>query len=793
MSAYSIRFLGAYGSKAGLHCTTCIQLSDKTLIDAGNVMQALAEQASQIESIFLTHSHLDHILDIGFFIDHFFAQRQTPLRIYGLAPTLEALKKHVFNDDIWPDFAQIKLLNSTQFAIEWIEIDYNRVYEPEPGLLLTPVKANHTVETCGYIIEHAGSALLFSGDTYLNPEIWRTMEMRPDIKAIVVDVSFPNRLAELALVSKHLTPKLLLESMTNLSRSDFQVYAFHLKPAFIGEISRELFDVGLDLEHILQEGDCICLETGRLCERQADPTLDSVMRLNKIGVALSAEHRLEPLLEMIVGEAKDIIGADGGTLYMLRDNALHFTVAQTDSLSIKMGGMAEPIRWSSLPLYLENGQKNKTMVAVTAALDNRLINIADIYQASDFSFEGAKRFDEANNYRSESMLVVPLRNHEEKVIGVLQLLNKQNQNRQTTVFHAEDESIALSLASQAAIAITNAKLVDDLETLLESFLNSIIFMMGRKSPYTAGHINRMVALSLMMVKAVHEDQGVFDKKIYSDQQTKEIKLAALMHDIGKLATPETVMDKATKLDGHYDRIGLIRSRAQTIRLAIENEVLLRYLARQQDALEVESYKSESLQRLDQALELIEKSNKGTEFLPDEQIEALQSLVEIPFKAGGEAWFLLTEEEANALKVRKGTLTDKERQIINEHAEIGLKVLQSLSFPDKYKNIPHIAGAHHEKINGKGYPLGLKGDEISFEARILAIADVFEALTAHDRPYKHPNTLSFAMKILYLMAKEDDLDRDIVKFFYQSGLYLKYAQRFLPKEQIDPVDIDFADL
>ncbi|WFE68757.1 HD domain-containing phosphohydrolase [Thiomicrospira sp. R3] len=793
MLANQIRFLGAYGSKAGAHHTTCIQLSEKTLIDAGNIMQALAEEAVKIESIFLTHSHLDHILDIGFFIDHFFTQRSRSLKVFGLPSTLGALKKHIFNDDIWPDFTQIKLLNSALFAIEWVEIEFNQVYQPEPGLLLTPIKANHTVEACGYIIERQGSAALFTGDTYTNPEVWQLLDQRDEIKSVIVDVSFPNRLANLAQVSKHMTPALLKQALSGIKRTDFSLYVFHLKPAFIDEIRSELGQVGVRAEHILDEEDVICLDKGVVVKSKSVNQLDRVVRLNKIGTALSAEQRLEPLLEMIVTEAKGIIGADGGTLYLLKDNALHFTVAQTDSLSIKMGATAEAIRWQPLPLYLESGQKNNSMVAVTAALEDRVINIKDIYQASGFSFAGAKKFDEANGYRSESMLVIPLRNHESNVIGVVQLLNKKDQLGKTTAFNIEDEAIALSLASQAAIAITNAKLVDDLEALLESFLNSIIYMMGRKSPYTAGHINRMVALSLMMVEAVNDDQGVYVLKTYTDQQTKQIRLAALMHDIGKLATPETIMDKATKLDGHYDRIHLIRSRAQSIRLAIENEALKRQIKGADSVESIEAYKSEQFARLDFALGLVEKSNQGTEYLPDDQVLAIQALRDQPFVAGGQSWLLLTEEEADSLKIQKGTLTEEERKIINEHAEIGLKVLESLPFPDKYKAIPHIAGAHHEKINGKGYPLGLKGEQISFEARILAIADIFEALTANDRPYKRPNPLSLAMKILYFMAKDNDLDRDIVKFFYQSELYLKYAQRFLPKEQIDEVTIDFSDL
>ncbi|WP_044406995.1 HD domain-containing phosphohydrolase [Thiomicrospira microaerophila] len=788
-----IRFLGAHGSKAGSQATTCIQLSEKTLIDAGNIMASLGEEALAIESIFLTHSHLDHILDIGFFIDHFFAKLSKPLKIYGLPHTLASLQRHILNDDIWPDFSNIKLLDSPHFAINFIPIQLNQAYHPEPNLTLTPIKAHHTVDCCGYLIERNGSALVFSGDTYLNADLWPLLNQRTQIKSLVLDVSFPNRLAAIAKASLHLTPSLLAQELTQLQRDDLHIYVFHLKPAYQDEIKSELLALGLDAQHILEEMDVINVDDGRLAPREADEPFDRIKRLNSIGEALSAEHNIDKLLEMIVTEAKKITFADGGTLYLLKENALHFTVAQTDSLGIAMGGTAAPISWPPLPLYLKDGTQNKMMVAATCALEDRVVNIPDIYQTVDFSFEGAKRFDEANGYRSRSMLVIPLRNHECNVIGVLQLLNKQNPLGTTCGFSIEDESIALSVASQAAVAITNARLIDDLEALLEAFLNSIIYMMGRKSPYTAGHINRMVALSEMIVRAVHKDTGLYRDKSYSPEQAKQIKLSALMHDMGKLATPETVMDKATKLDGHFDRIELIRLRAKHIQAEMEKAALSQKLTDSDQADVIEQTLTAQLAVLEHAMALVEKSNTGGEFLPADQVDAIESLVQHPFVVAGQTMPLITPEEAYALKVQKGTLTAEEREVINQHAEIGLRVLEGLPFPEKYKAIPHIAGAHHEKINGKGYPLGLKGEEISFDARILAVADVFEALTAHDRPYKKPNPLSIAMKILYFMAKDDELDRQLVKFFYDSGLYLDYAKRFLPAALIDEVQVDFSTL
>lgn len=781
----TVKILGAQGSRSDNAFTTCIQVSKNTLIDAGNIMQALGEEALHVNRIFFSHAHLDHIIDSAFLMDNFFAKRTEPLKLYALPETILALKTHIFNWDIWPDFGEIHLIGTKKPAVEYIEIEPNMRYEIEEGITLTPILANHTVACCGYIIEKEGSGILFSGDTYKNPSVWEMLNARNDIKALIIDVSFPNRFSKIAKESKHLTPKLLSEELSLLTRTNLKVYINHLKPFYAEQTIQELYTVGIEQKSILSDGELIDLSTGEI-HRVDTSNNDKIAKLNKIGAALSAEEKLDTLLEMIVHEAKALTHADGGTLYLADGEKLRFKVAQTDSLGIKMGGTAQPIQWPPLPLYLEDNSPNTKMVAALCALEDRLINIPDVYEAKGFSFEGTKKFDAGTGYRSKSMLVIPLKDHEKQIIGVLQLLNKQDPLNKTVIaFGKEDEEVCLSLASQAAIAINNTSLIQGLEILLEAFLRSIIFAMSKKSPYTAGHIERMVKLSLMLSEAIHEDKTVYEDKSFTSKELRQINFAALMHDIGKLATPEQVVDKATKLEAIFDRLALVESRFEVIKKALHISFLEGKMTHEE--------RLDKEKTLEEYLSIIRKSNAGAEFTSNETITLIQSILENPWVIDGVTYPLLTENEAYNLSVQKGTLTKEERDIINEHAKISVDILSNLPFPKKYKEIPQISGNHHEKINGKGYPLGLKGDEISFEARILAIADVFEALTASDRPYKKGNPLSSAMKILYFMAKDDDLDRKMVKFFYDSGLYLEYAKELLPPSSIDEVTVDFSTL
>ncbi len=777
-----IKILGAFGNRGVDSQTTCIQISKHAVIDAGNIIDALGESAKYIDKIFLTHSHLDHILDSAFLCDIFFSTRREPLKIYGLKETLETLKKHIFNWKIWPDFSSLNLINSKYKSLEFIEIKTGDKIEVE-SVFLTPVISNHTVECCGYLIEDDSGALLFTSDTYKNDKTWELLNSNHKIKSIIIDVSFPADMEDVAKASLHLTPKLLSDELSKLKRDDVKVFVNHLKPNYKEQILRDLEKIGIDRKSILYGGEVIDYGVPKIIQTDMSSHTKRVQKLNKIGIALSSNGDIEFILELIVREAKNLTGADGGTLYLLDKGKkeLDFKVVQTKSLGINLGGVKKKIDWPSIPLYLKDGSENKKMVAAVCALEERIINIKDVYNVQKYDFSGTKKFDKNNSYHSISMLVVPLKDHEKNVIGVLQLINKED-GFDVIPFSHDDEDIILSLASQAAIAITNTKLIEDLERLLESFLKSITFALGKKSSFTANHIHKMVALSKMIAKAVNRDQEFFKDKNFSENDIKQINFAALMHDVGKLATPDYILEKATKLDGLFDRIELIKSRKWAISKELEVEFLKGHIKK--------SEYDRWIKYLDESMLLIEESNAGSEFLSDVYIEKIEKLEETPIECGEKKFFLLTTDEAQLLKIQRGTLSKKEREIINRHALDSLEILNRLPFPDKYKDIPSIAGAHHEKINGKGYPLGLKDDEISFEARILAIADIFEALTADDRPYKKPNKLSKAMKILYFMAQDGELDKELVRFFYETKLYLQFAQKSLKKENIDDVILDF---
>jgi HD-GYP domain-containing protein (c-di-GMP phosphodiesterase class II)/ribonuclease BN (tRNA processing enzyme) len=779
-----IKILGSHGNRSEKFHTTCIQVSKHTVIDAGNIIYGLGNQAKDIDNIFLSHSHLDHILDSAFLCDNFFSARKEPLKIYALKETIKTLKENMFNWKIWPDFTELTLELSNKKALEFVEIEVD-VPICIDDVTLTPIQSNHTVACCGYLIEKEGSGILFSGDTYKNDRLWEILNSSLHVKSLIIDVSFPSSMDVLAKDSKHLTPKVLKEELSKLQRDDVEIYINHIKSNFQEVIEKEITDIGLKKENILTGHEEIDISIPKLIKKDIDYTqIEKVKMLNKIGIALSLKTELTPLLDLILTEAKNLTNADAGTLYILNDktNELNFTVVQNTTLDIHMGGNEGEIDWKPLPLYLKNSKPNLHMVAATCALTDKVINIPDVYEIDKYDFSGTKEFDKSTGYRSCSMLVIPLKNHEQKIIGVLQLINKTKDN-EVVAFSKDDEELTLSLASQAAVSITNTNLIEDLENLLESFLKSIIYALRRKSSYTANHIHKMVALSKMIAKEVHKDKTVYKDKNFSEDELKQINFASLMHDVGKLATPDYILDKSTKLDGLYDRVEVIETRAWAIKKEFEIALLKKEIQK-------EEYER-TISEIDEYLEILLKSNKGAEFVPDEVLKKIVDISNRPFTCNAKEFYLITKEEKKLLMVQKGTITEEERNIINEHAVISLDILNKLPFPQKYKDIPSIAGEHHEKINGKGYPQGLKGDEISFEARILAIADIFEALTASDRPYKKANSLSTAMKILFFMAKDDDLDRGLVKFFYESGLYLEYAKKSLKPEQIDEVKIDFS--
>ena len=359
--------------------------------------------------------------------------------------------------------------------------------------------------------------------------------------------------------------------------------------------------------------------------------LEEIEKLTQIGLALSAEPDIDRLLEMIVDEARRFTGADGGTLYIVDDDEkeLHFSIAQTDSLNVRMGGSAGKITWPPIRLYNEDDTPNYKNVSSYAALSGEMVNIDDVYNTENFNFEGTRRFDSSTGYHSQSMLVVPMRNHENDTIGVLQLLNAMDKTSGEVIpFSSECQKLTESLASQAAVALTNNRLIRDLKLLLESFFKSIATAIDEKSPYTGNHGRRVVELTIYIAEKINNTKEGPFKDIFLDKhQMDELVMAAWLHDVGKIAVPEYVMDKSTKLESIYDRINLLKTRFEVIRRDIEinhmrKGMVSSELSRAND--DNGSYE-EALKSLEEDLNFLESVNKGSEFMSDEKIEKVKKL------------------------------------------------------------------------------------------------------------------------------------------------------------------------
>ena len=522
-------------------------------------------------------------------------------------------------------------------------------------------------------------------------------------------------------------------------------------------------------------------------------------QLNAIGAALSHERDIDRLLENILLAAKTITHADGGTLYRMTEDeaSLRFEIVRNDSLKIAMGGASgKPIPFPPLPLKTEGGEANNSMVAAYAAIHQKTVNIADAYVAEGFDFTGTRKFDERTGYRSQSFLTVPMKNHENAVIGVLQLINAIDPDTQKVVpFSAADQRLAESLASQAAIALTNRQLIDQLERLFESFIQLINVAIDEKSPYTGGHCERVPVLTMMLAEAVNATRaGALADFSMSDKDRYELKIAGLLHDCGKVTTPVHVVDKATKLQTLFDRIHLVDTRFEVLKRDAQIAMLKARSALRngQDELAgkaLEEDLARHLAQLDSDREFLRRANIGSEAMTAEDQERVRRI------GTGYRWIdvdgrpanFLSDEELENLNIRAGTLTQKERETINYHIVATIKMLEQLPWPKHLKNVPEYAGGHHERMDGKGYPKGLVREEMSVQARVMGIADIFEALTARDRPYKRGKTLSESLEILGKFKLYGHIDPDLFDVFVGQKVYLKYAEKFLDPEQIDEVD------
>ncbi|RUR57284.1 GAF and HD-GYP domain-containing protein [Vreelandella populi] len=532
-----------------------------------------------------------------------------------------------------------------------------------------------------------------------------------------------------------------------------------------------------------------------------DNDITRIRQLNEIGIALSSEHNHDALLENLLTSARELTQADAGTLYTFdaSKQQLSFAIVQNDTLGLRLGGLSEPVgeQFPIIDLYQADGSgsPNQHLVVAHTVLNDCTVNIEDAYTSKDFDFSGTRKIDQATGYRSRAFLTVPMHNHHGDTVAVLQLLNKRTACGLDGTFSPADQHIAESLASQAAVAITNHRLVDEMRALFDSFVRVIATAIDAKSAHTGAHCRRVPDATLLLAEATHRSKRPEVASFtLTDDDRYEIKTAAWLHDCGKIVIPHHVMEKSTKLEGLFDRLPIVEARFAAKQQALNAAQLRAELdaCRNGQVLpdaDREAFAAEQL-ALQEHLTLVRRSNKDGEFIQDSDIEQLKAIAQKTWEdSDGHQQPLLTEDELENLCIRHGTLNQEERKIIEGHVNATLDMLSEMPFPKNLQRVPEYAGGHHERMDGTGYPKGLTREQLSLPARMLSIADVFEALTAPDRPYKAPMKLSQAMTIMGHMVENHQLDPDLFAVFVEESVYLDYARQHLQDYQIDTVDIN----
>lgn len=472
-------------------------------------------------------------------------------------------------------------------------------------------------------------------------------------------------------------------------------------------------------------------------------------KILEIGIQLTAERNFDELLAKIIDCAMELTDCDGGTLYLYEQEQLNFCVMKTKSLGINQKGQEK----ETFPPVSMN-EKN---VCAYAALHRKLLNIKDAYHCQEFDFSGPREYDKLTGYRTQSMLVFPLVNHEDALVGVVQLINALDERDNVIPFKQEYEKVLQSLGSQAAVAVSNMQFVQEIEQLMISITQVFTDAIDTRIPYNFYHSRNVYLYTQLLADYINEqyERGLTEKH-FAPQERNELLMAALMHDIGKLVIPNEVIDKTTRLG---NKLPLVLERFDHLSALYHIDYLEGRLSKEKWI----KVKNELLDARDRVEELNRKPK-----LSDEDVAYVEKLACRSYtNTNGTKISFLNLNEAECLEVQTGNLTKAERDIIRSHVEYTEKYLKKMNFGKRYPHIIQWAGAHHEMLDGSGYPRGLKGEEIPYEARMLAIVDVFEALTSSDRPYKKAMEEGKALEILGSMVREGKLDQSILNLFREA--------------------------
>ena len=469
-----------------------------------------------------------------------------------------------------------------------------------------------------------------------------------------------------------------------------------------------------------------------------------------IGIALSAEKDRNKLFDMILTKSMDITNCDAGTLYRYKGgDTLEFSIMKTLSMNIKKGGHGEKVDLPPVDLKEEN-------ICAYSVIHREILNIPDVRKSSRFDFSGPRKYDEMTGYHTRSMMVVPLIDDDDEVTGVLQLINALDKDGNIREFDISDEKTVYALGSLTAIALSNMRYQQDLKKQMWSFTEAMAAAIDERTPYNASHTRKVARYSGMLADYINvmHDKGE-EEEYFSENRKEQLVMGAYLHDIGKLAIPLEIMNKATRLNGREKDI---EKRLEIFRLKAKIRLL--------EGVWVKEEYDRFVAEVDEAWNTVERVNAAG-FLDEDAREVLSRVLEYSFtdeEGNTEPFF--TDEEKECLSIIKGTLTDKERKIMESHVEITERILSKVFFNKYFANSPIYAAQHHECLNGKGYPRGLTAEQLSTDSRIMAVADICDALLATDRPYKKPIPREKAFDIMRDMAKSGNIDGKLVEYLYE---------------------------
>lgn len=476
--------------------------------------------------------------------------------------------------------------------------------------------------------------------------------------------------------------------------------------------------------------------------------LDKIL---EVGIALSKEKDKNKLLELILNEAVSITNCDAGTLYTKHGDKLKFQIMVTRSMNYSKGGNGEEIDLPPVQIHPKN-------VCSCAAIEHRLINLSDVYNTKEYDFSGPRRYDALTGYKTVSMLVLPMEDDFGEVLGVLQLINAMDQEGNIVSFSKEHEKVIMSFSSQAAICMRNRKYEQEITELFDSFVHVMSTAIDTRSPYNANHTRNMVHLGKNFVDYLNQKQGDWT---FSKIEERQFLMSIWLHDIGKLVIPLEIMDKESRLGKLSERV---KNRFEKIELLVQLEYAQNKLTQEEFDIQ---YKEVCSDR-DYVLE-----SDRISFVDEQRIERLKEIQKKQYyDRDHKKYPYLTEEELEYLMIPKGTLSKEERAIMENHVVMTDTLLKKIRFNKQLEKVIDWAPNHHEFLDGSGYPNHKTGDEIEPEVRILTIFDIFEALTAKDRPYKKPFSVEEAFEILDEMAENGKLDSQILQLFKESQAWEK---------------------